>query len=90
MGLKMTTSDPTAIQELAEEDVIRLRNEMNYRLLMESELTDEVLWVEEITVTKVEPPVRGRFFIWLRAFVKRLACFKDKKSNRKGGKRLWQ
>ncbi|MCM1090693.1 MAG: hypothetical protein NC092_08510 [Butyrivibrio sp.] len=93
MDLKMTISDPTAIQVLAEEDVTRLKNELNYRLLMAGDWSKEVLWVEELTVTKVEPPVRGRamrrlrmrlrrlqnrLFILLRASAKRLTCFKNK------------
>lgn len=80
MDLRMTTSDLAAIQQLAEADVTRLKNELNYRLLMESELTGDVLWVEKITLTKVEPPLRrhNRLCVLLRAFVKKLAGFKNK------------
>lgn len=80
MDLRMTTSDPATIQRLMEADVTRLKNELNYRLLMESELTGDVLWVEKITLTKVEPPVRGhsRLFTLLRAFAGKLAGFKNK------------
>ncbi len=71
MGLRRIISERSTVRQLAQEDVARLQEELNFRLFMESEATDRVLWVEEITVTGFTQPgwrrrIRERIKMWLR------------------------
>ncbi len=51
------------VSECAEADIERLWMEMNFRLLMESSLTGQVLWVDEVRLMEVAPAALPPSFI---------------------------
>lgn len=95
MDLTMTMNNRAAVRQLLESDIARLQEELNYRLLMESGPADRMLWVERITVTRIDRPDREQraqgkpdtLFRRLESFLlkclemfwERFVHFKDKK-----------